>query len=170
MRSEIMSEIESLSPPDDSQRAEDSLRTYLSARVLELAAAQLEAYNRASLDEFCACYSAEVIATREESELLCEGIKAFRERYRPMFERGGFGASVTERRLEEPSLYEGGLMSVSCVDSERWWRMNEGERSEGEVWVRYHLSFNEDRFRRLRTGEAEAPTIERVEFSSRPLN
>jgi hypothetical protein len=59
------------------------------------------------------------------------GIAAFRERYRDLFTRWTFGAEVTQRLVLGPH----------AIDLERWWRIDpdQGQRSEGEVLVRYSL-------------------------------
>lgn len=96
--------------------------------VVQLAIDQLAAYNAADLDGFCACYHREVVALDAEGAITVEGIEAFRERYRPMFERGNFGASVDHR------VHAG----AHAVDSERYWRIGpDGQRTEGALLVRY---------------------------------
>ena len=96
--------------------------------VAQLAAAQLAAYNAADLDAFCGCYSDDVTVLDAEGAVTCAGQEAFRERYRSMFERGNFGASVTTR-LD---------LGDHAVDDEQYWRVSaEGERTEGRVLVRY---------------------------------
>lgn len=133
------------------------------ARLLALAAAQLDAYNRADLDAFCACYSNDVRVFRD-GELISEGAVAFRARYQALFERGEFGARVETRQLEAARVDAGGV-SVSCVDFERWWRGAGELRAEGEVWARYHLWCDP-----LQAATPEVPPcahalISRVEFS-----
>ena len=96
-----------------------------------LAARQLEAYNRADLDAFCACYHASVVVL-EGDRLVCEGIDALRERYRPKFEGAAstpFGATVDTRLLA----------GDHCVDEERWWVEARDGRVEGRILVRYTL-------------------------------
>lgn len=96
--------------------------------VVELAVRQLAAYNAADLDAFCACYHPDVVALDADGVVSFQGIDAFRERYRPMFERGNFGASVDSR------VHAG----AHCVDSERFWRVSvDGVRTEGALLVRY---------------------------------
>ena len=96
--------------------------------VVRLAIEQLAAYNAADLDAFCRCYHPEVVALDAAGEVTLRGIDAFRERYRPMFERGRFGATVDQR------LHAG----AHAVDSERFWRVGpDGERTEGALLVRY---------------------------------
>lgn len=94
-----------------------------------LAARQLEAYNRADLDAFCACYHDEVVVLSAQGEIVVSGIGPFRARYAGKFAAGGFGAAVPERI----SLGE------HCVDRERYWATDPetGDRREGEVLVRY---------------------------------
>jgi hypothetical protein len=98
------------------------------ALVEELAQNQLEAYNLSDLDAFCTCYHADVLVLDDLEETV-RGLKAFRTRYDALFEKWQFGAAVPSR-----------LISGShCVDYETWWRIDpeSGERSEGEVLVRY---------------------------------
>ena len=159
----------SLNPAYSEGQYAKLLAEHAGAYLISLASAQLDAYNQADLDAFCACYSPDVQVYRA-GELMCEGAEAFRERYAPLFAGGRFGASVVERRLDPlpDTLTEAGV-SVSCVDTEDWWRGSEEAKSAGRVWVRYHL--------RLTLQEALASTderrasalIERVEFSERPL-
>ena len=96
--------------------------------ITDLAARQLEAYNAADLEAFCACYHEDVVVFDGGQESL-RGLTAFRERYRGMFEAWTFGASVDQRLSCGPH----------AVDQETWWRIDpeSGERSEGEVLVRY---------------------------------
>jgi hypothetical protein len=134
------------------------------SRLLALAAAQLDAYNRADLDAFCACYSNDVSVFRDGA-LVSEGAVAFRARYQALFERGDFGARVEARQLEAARVDEGGV-SVSCVDFERWWRGSGELRAEGEVLARYHLKCDA-----LQAPPPQAPPcahalISRVEFSA----
>ncbi len=96
--------------------------------VVQLAIDQLAAYNAADLDAFCRCYHPEVVALDAEGAVTIQGIEAFRERYRPMFERGNFGATVDQR------LQAG----KHAVDSEHFWRVGpDGARTEGDLLVRY---------------------------------
>lgn len=96
--------------------------------VADLAAAQLAAYNAADLDAFCACYADDVTVLDAAGAVTCQGMEAFRERYRPMFERGNFGASVSTR------LHLGD----HAMDDEEYWRVGpDGARTEGRVLVRY---------------------------------
>ena len=96
--------------------------------VVDLAARQLEAYNRSDLDGFVACYHEDVRVLHGE-EVTIEGKVAFRERYRTLFNEWTFGAEVPKRLALGPH----------CVDLERWWRVDpdSGQRSEGELLVRY---------------------------------
>lgn len=100
-----------------------------------LAARQLDAYNRADLDAFCACYHDEVVVLNADGEVTVRGLPAFRTRYVPMFARGNFGAAVPQRIA----------VGAHCVDLEDYWRVDPetGERTEGRVMVRYSL--REDR-------------------------
>ena len=96
--------------------------------IEELAARQLDAYNRSDLEAFVACYHEEVCILEEEGPSV-RGREAFRERYRGLFEDWTFGAEVPERLV----------LDGHCVDLEHWWRIEPGtgERSEGSVLVHY---------------------------------
>jgi len=93
-----------------------------------LAARQLAAYNAADLDAFCACYHSEVEVWNDR-EPGFQGIEAFRDCYRDLFERWEFGATVSQR-IE---------MGGHAIDREHWWRVNPetGKRTEGDLLVRY---------------------------------
>lgn len=93
--------------------------------IEKLAAEQLNAYNRADLDAFCACYHDDVQVFDGEEEKP-RGIEAFRKRYEAKFATGGFGATVPKRIA----------LGDHCIDLEHWWTEN-GKR--GEVLVRYSL-------------------------------
>ncbi|MEC7523017.1 MAG: nuclear transport factor 2 family protein [Myxococcota bacterium] len=99
--------------------------------VESLARRQLDAYNAADLDAFCACYHPQVRVLDHDGNEVCVGIEAFRRRYEALFSTRTFGGAV-ETRL---------VVGEHCVDHERWWRTDPatGERSEGEVLVRYRL-------------------------------
>lgn len=98
--------------------------------VAELAARQLEAYNRADLDAFCDCYHEQVRVLDEHGRPTMEGLAAFRERYGAMFEKLADVAAEVETRL---------VLGRHCVDLEHWSRTDPatGERSSGTVLVRY---------------------------------
>lgn len=102
--------------------------------IVLLASRQLEAYNRADLDAFCACYHPEVIVYDDQGQMSLQGAKAFRARYAPMFAQGKFGASVPERIA----------MGEHCIDRELYWReaVEGREAAQGEVLVRYRLKEN----------------------------
>ena len=98
--------------------------------VAELAARQLEAYNRADIEAFSACYHEQVRVLDEDGRVTMEGIATFRERYGSLFEMlAEIHAEVDERLV----------LGRHCVDLERWSRLDPktGERSEGIVLVRY---------------------------------
>lgn len=101
------------------------------APIEELARRQLDAYNAADLDAFCACYHDDVRVLDADGAETCRGIAAFRERYAALFATRAFGA-VVEQRL---------VLGEHCVDHERYWRVSPStqERTEGEVLVRYRL-------------------------------
>ena len=96
-----------------------------------LARRQLDAYNQADLDAFCACYHDEVQVLDEAGAVTISGIADFRARYAPKFAAGNFGATVPERVS----------MGRHCVDRERYWVLDpdSGQRTEGHVLVRYSV-------------------------------
>ncbi|MCO4770514.1 MAG: nuclear transport factor 2 family protein [Deltaproteobacteria bacterium] len=99
-----------------------------SSPVVQLAIDQLVAYNASDLDGFCACYHDDVCVLNEDGTESLRGMEAFRERYRPMFERGQFGGTVDERTTTGPH----------CVEREHYWRNNaDGTRVQGTILVRY---------------------------------
>lgn len=102
---------------------------FADAVVVQLAIAQLRAYNAHDLDAFCACYHADVRVLDADGAEELRGLQAFRTRYQAMFERGGFGASIDQRVVSPPH----------CVEREHWWRINRetAERADGVVLVRY---------------------------------
>ena len=102
--------------------------------IARLASRQLEAYNRADLEAFCACYHPNVLVYDAQGQISSEGAEAFRARYASMFAQGKFGAEVTERII----------MGEHCVDRELYWReaIEGREASKGEVLVRYRLIDN----------------------------
>ena len=112
-----------LTPP----RSAADLRAMESVETL--ARRQLEAYNAADLDTFCACYADDVRVLDADGAELSRGMEAFRARYAPLFATRSFGGEVDTRVA----------VGVHCVDHERWWRTDPatGVRSEGEVLVRY---------------------------------
>ena len=99
------------------------------SQIAKLATEQLRAYNANDLDGFCACYHADVRVLDADGSEQFSGLEAFRERYRPKFEAGGFGATV-DARLE---------LAPHCVERETWWLLDPGtgERVSGTLLVRY---------------------------------
>ncbi len=97
--------------------------------VVKLAIAQLKAYNAHDLDAFCAVYHDEVRVLDADGKESFAGIKTFREKYRPMFESGGFGATI-DRRV---------VMAPHCIEREAWFRTDQktGQKKTGTVIVRY---------------------------------
>ena len=103
----------------------------MESKITRLAARQLEAYNQADLDAFCACYHTDVVVYDENGQESLKGVRAFRERYAALFASGQFGATVSNR------------LSVGdhCIDLEEYWRgATAGQEATcGEVLVRYRL-------------------------------
>lgn len=99
--------------------------------IVRLAKKQLDAYNRADLEAFCACYHQEIVVYDEQGQVSLKGAQAFRARYASLFEQGHFGAEVPERLA----------VGEHCVDREFYWReaLPNREAAKGEVLVRYRL-------------------------------
>ena len=97
-------------------------------KIEELAQQQLDAYNRSDFDAFVACYHPDVRVFNGEDQS-ANGIDEFRNGYQSLFSEWLFGASVPQRIS----------LNTHCVDLEAWWRIdpNTGERSEGQILVRY---------------------------------
>ena len=98
--------------------------------ISELARAQLEAYNKADLEAFCACYHPQVRVLDQDGVCTLEGISDFRARYGGMFERYEQVQASVPHRLVHGS---------HCVDLEHYSRLERStqERSGGTVLVRY---------------------------------
>jgi hypothetical protein len=97
-------------------------------KIERLAQQQLDAYNRADLDAFVACYHPDVRVLSGDEQTI-NSIDEFRERYQELFSEWQFGATVPQRIA----------LNTHCVDFEEWWRIDPstGERSEGQILVRY---------------------------------
>ena len=98
--------------------------------VLQLSRAQLDAYNRADLEAFCACYHPAVRVIDFDGTVRSEGMEAFRTRYAGLFaDYAEVHAAVDSRMLLGPHV----------VERERWSRRHRvtGEVTSGEVVVRY---------------------------------
>jgi hypothetical protein len=98
--------------------------------IVDLAAAQLEAYNRADVDAFCACYAEDVVVLDEAGAQTLRGQEAFRAGYVRLF--------ATFRDVQAGILTRV-AMGRHCIDHERWSRVHRetGERMAGEILVRY---------------------------------
>jgi hypothetical protein len=98
--------------------------------VLQLSRAQLQAYNRADLDAFCACYHPEVRVLEADGTVRSQGMEAFRARYAGLFADFEAVYAEVDARL---------LLGAHVVERERWSRRHRltGEVSSGEVLVRY---------------------------------
>ena len=97
-------------------------------RIEALAIAQLDAYNRANLADFAACYHPDVRVFDGEV-LQYVGRDELADRYGPKFAAGGFGGAVDQRLVS----------GSTCVDREQYWVTTPTGRLEGEVLVRYTL-------------------------------
>ena len=100
--------------------------------VEELAQRQLDAYNRADLDAFCACYAPNVLVLDESGDVSLRGREAMRERYGALF--GRF-------RDVRADLVDRVACGPHAVDHERWSRVDRGSGAEssGEILARYTL-------------------------------
>jgi hypothetical protein len=98
--------------------------------IADLARAQLEAYNQADLEAFCACYHPEVRVLDQDGVCTLEGIQDFRVRYGSMFERFEQVVASVPHRLSH---------GRHCVDLEHYSRVERStqESSGGTVMVRY---------------------------------
>lgn len=98
--------------------------------ISDLVDRQLEAYNRADLDAFCACYAEDVVVLDETGRRVVDGMVDFRARYAELFERcRDVRAELTQRVVHGDHE----------VDLERWSRVRRDteEHLEGDVLVRY---------------------------------
>ena len=98
--------------------------------VLELAIAQLVAYNARDIVAFCACYADDVRVLDEHGVCTLDGLAAFRDVYGRMFAEHAVVGGVIEGRV---------VLEPHCVEDERWWRTHgtTGVESGGRVLVRY---------------------------------
>ena len=98
------------------------------SRITTLAQEQLAAYNASDLDAFVGCYHPDVRVLHGEEEAI-RGREAFRQRYRDLFEKWSFGATVPNRMG----------YGVHCIDLEDWWRIDPktDEKQAGRILVRY---------------------------------
>lgn len=96
----------------------------------DLARRQLEAYNRADVDAFCACYAPDVRVLDAEGSVIFEGAGEFRRRYAELFSRHEDVRAELIGRL---------ACGAHAVDHERWSRRDRatGEISSGELLARY---------------------------------
>ena len=98
--------------------------------VVALSRRQLDAYNRADLEGFCACYHPDIEVLDAEGKVSQRGMEAFRARYATMFATfRDVRASVDQRVVLSPHV----------VERERWSRVHRetGEETSGVVLVRY---------------------------------
>ena len=98
--------------------------------VVALARRQLEAYNAADLDAFCACYHPDVRVLEADGTVRTQGMDAFRARYAGLF------ADYRDVRAEVDARL---TLGPHVVEHETWMRTHRGTgvRSSGEVLVRY---------------------------------
>ena len=98
--------------------------------VVQLAKRQLDAYNAADLDAFCACYHAEVTVLDAGGVVTVTGIDAFRARYAGLFRDFTDVHAEVDARL---------ALGTHVVEREQWSRRNRTseEVTRGSVLVRY---------------------------------
>ncbi len=98
--------------------------------ILTLSKRQLEAYNRADLDGFCACYHPEVEILDERGAVISRGMDSFRARYAERFTKSRDVHAVIHQRLE---------LGPHVVEHETWSRVDRetGKQESGDVLVRY---------------------------------
>ena len=98
--------------------------------ILELAARQLDAYNRSDVDAFCACFHADVEVLGEDGVVQKRGMTEFREGYAAMFAGHDAVAATVSSRV---------LLGPHVVEHEQWsrTRRSDGAKLGGEVLVRY---------------------------------
>ena len=98
--------------------------------ILTLSKRQLEAYNRADLDAFCACYHADVEMLDEAATVLSRGMESFRSRYRERFEKSREVHAVIKARIE---------LGRHIVEHETWSRVDRATSAHesGDLLVRY---------------------------------
>jgi hypothetical protein len=98
--------------------------------ILTLSKRQLDAYNRADLDAFCACYHPEVEILDEQGRVLSRGLEEFRARYRDRFGKSRDVHAVVHARME---------LGEHIVEHETWSRVDRatGAAESGDVLVRY---------------------------------
>ena len=100
------------------------------ALVVQLAKRQLDAYNAADLDAFCACYHADVTVLDADGVVTVRGIDAFRARYAGLFREFTDVHAEVDARL---------VLGAHVVEREHWSRRNRtsNEVTRGSVLVRY---------------------------------
>jgi len=97
---------------------------------IDLADAQLRAYNRRDIDAFAACFHPNVRVIDEDGAVTMEGIETFRERY---------GAMFAEHIIVAASIVGRVALPPHVVELETWFRqkVRDGPVSSGQVIVRY---------------------------------
>ncbi|PIE24489.1 MAG: NTF2 enzyme family protein [Planctomycetota bacterium] len=97
--------------------------------VVQLADAQLRAYNARDIDAFCACFHDQVIVLDADGQRNMEGIESFRERYAVLFGFADVRADIVGRVVHPPHLIEHELYSRKRTDDDA--------AESGAVLVRY---------------------------------
>ena len=98
--------------------------------IMRLSVRQLEAYNRAELEAFCACYHPDIEVLGADGQRVHRGGAAFRAAYGAMFEAHDEVRGVVDGRV---------VLGEHVVEREHWSRVVRatGERRQGSVLVRY---------------------------------
>ena len=98
--------------------------------VVQLADEQLRCYNRADLNGFCACYSADVVVLNADGRVRLSGREEFRKSYAAMFARfKDVRADILGRLWCGPHLVEHEVFRRTDRDS--------GQTTMGQLLVRY---------------------------------
>lgn len=97
--------------------------------VVQLADAQLRAYNAKDTDAFCACFADDVVVLDEDGRPTVQGIAGFRERYAALFRFDDVRGDITGRIVAPPHLIEQEIFRRRKTPSE--------PHESGTVLVRY---------------------------------
>jgi hypothetical protein len=98
--------------------------------VVTLSKRQLEAYNRADLDAFCACYHPDVEVMGEDGAVSTRGMEQFRARYADRFGKS---------RDVKAEIHVRVALGRHVIEREAWSRVDRetGAPASGEILVRY---------------------------------
>lgn len=75
--------------------------------MTKLVEAQLQAYNARDLDAFCRCYHKDIVVMNLLSrKVTCEGLGAFKEIYRKLFESPGLKCTIKSRIVLDEAVID----------------------------------------------------------------